>query len=115
MDKQALLKAVVKAAEDKLAQDIVVLNLQGIALFADYFVICHGNSELQVQAISKAIKEEAEKQGVEAKMTEGYEQARWVLIDLGEIVVHVFHKEEREYYNLEKLWVDATRVEVGGH
>lgn len=115
MDIQATLKAVVKAAEDKLAQDIVVLNLQGIALFADYFVICHGNSEIQVQAIAKEIKEKAEELGIQAKMSEGYEQARWVLIDLGDIVVHVFHKEEREYYNLEKLWVDAARVEVGGH
>ena len=104
-----------EAAEDKKAQDIVALNLQGVALFADYFVICHGNSETQVQAIAKEIKDKAVEHGAQAKMLEGYEQARWVLIDLGDIVVHVFHREEREYYNLEKLWVDAARVEVGGN
>lgn len=113
MEIKQVLHAVVEAAEDKSAQEIVVLDIQGIALFADYFVICHGNSETQVQAIAKAIKDKVSAYGISANMQEGYEQARWVLLDLGDIVVHVFHKEEREYYNLEKLWADAARVEMG--
>lgn len=113
MDNQEILRIVVDAAEDKKAQDLVVLDIQGVALFADYFVICHGNSETQVQAIAKEIKDKAFKTGLNSKSMEGYDEARWVLVDLGDIIAHVFHKEEREYYNLEKLWFDASRVEVG--
>ena len=83
------------------------MNMQGISLVADYFLICHGNSDKQVQAIAREIKDQAEENGIEVKKMEGFDEARWVLVDLGDVVVHVFHKEERGYYNLEKLWGDA--------
>jgi ribosome-associated protein len=67
---------------------------------------------VQVQAIAKSIHERVEKEGLSPKKMEGYNEARWVLIDLDDIVVHVFHKEEREFYNLEKLWADATQVQA---
>lgn len=107
MNNQELLKIVVKAADDKRAEDIVALDMNGISLIADYFVICHGNSDKQVQAIAREIKEKAEEGQFELKRIEGFDEARWVLIDLGDIVVHVFHREERSYYNLERLWGDA--------
>lgn len=107
MDSKALLKTVVKAADDKKAEDIVVLNMQGISLIADYFLICHGTSEKQVQAIAREMKSAAEKTGLDVKRIEGFEEARWVLIDMGDVIAHVFHRDERSYYNLERLWGDA--------
>ncbi|WP_079509820.1 ribosome silencing factor [Mesobacillus jeotgali] len=107
MNDRELLMTAVKAADDKRAEDIMVLNMKGISLIADYFIICHGNSDKQVQAIAREIREKAEEQGHNLKRMEGFDEARWVLIDIGDVVVHVFHKEERSYYNLERLWGDA--------
>ncbi len=106
-----LMSLVVSAAEAKKANNVVALNLQGISLIADYFVICHGNSDVQVQAIATEIRKMAEQSGVPVKGIEGFESARWVLIDLGDVVVHVFHRDDREYYNIERLWSDAKVVE----
>ncbi|WP_404404004.1 ribosome silencing factor [Jeotgalibacillus malaysiensis] len=102
-----LLSLAYNAADDKRAEDIVALNMQGISLIADYFVICHGNSDKQVQAIAKEVKDRAEIEGFNVKRMEGYDEARWVLVDLGSVIVHVFHRDERDYYKLEKLWGDA--------
>ena len=85
--------------------------MQGISLIADYFLICHGNSEKQVQAIAREMKEKAEEAG-NVKRLEGFDEARWVLVDLGDVVAHVFHRDERLYYNLERLWGDAPLEDV---
>lgn len=114
MHENQVLQLAVKAADDKKAENIVVLNMKGISLISDYFLICHGNSEKQVQAIANEIKKTAQENKIELKRLEGFEQARWVLIDLNDVVVHVFHKEERVYYNLEKLWGDAPTFDVEG-
>ncbi|TKC19985.1 ribosome silencing factor [Robertmurraya kyonggiensis] len=102
-----LLKTTVKAADDKRAEDIVALNMKGISLIADYFVICHGNSDKQVQAIAREIKDKAEENGFDVRRMEGFDEARWILVDLGDVVAHIFHRDERSYYNLERLWGDA--------
>lgn len=107
MTEDQLLTIVTNAANEKKAEDVVVLNVKGLSAIADYFVICHGNSEKQVQAISREIKKSVEEQGGDIKRIEGFHEARWVLVDLGDIVVHVFHREERDYYHLERLWGDA--------
>ncbi|KEZ51093.1 MULTISPECIES: ribosome silencing factor [Metabacillus] len=96
-----------KAADDKRGEDIVALKMEGISLIADYFLICHGNSDKQVQAIAREMKDQAGEKGINVKRLEGFDEARWVLIDMGDVVAHVFHKEERGYYKLEKLWGDA--------
>jgi len=114
MTVEKLLHIAVKAADDKKAEDILVLNMQGISLIADYFVICHGNSDKQVQAIAREIQDKAEEYGFSIKRMEGFNEARWILVDIGDVVVHVFHKDERSYYNLEKLWGDAPFVDVQG-
>jgi ribosome-associated protein len=106
-----LMGIVVDAAEDKKAMNLVTLNLQGISLIADYFVICHGNSETQVQSIATEIRKQAEQNGARVRGLEGMDTARWVLVDLGDVIVHVFHREDREYYNIERLWSDAKVVE----
>ncbi|AHD04861.1 Ribosomal silencing factor RsfS [Paenibacillus larvae subsp. larvae DSM 25430] len=91
--------------------DVVTLDLRGISLIADYFVICHGNSDTQVQAIATEAKKLADELGIPVKGLEGFDNARWVLIDLGDVILHVFHRDEREYYNIERLWSDAKVVE----
>ncbi|MGM9968390.1 MULTISPECIES: ribosome silencing factor [unclassified Rummeliibacillus] len=107
MTKSTLLDIAFKAADDKRAEDIVILNMQGISLLADYFLICHGNSDRQTQAIAREIADAAHKAGYQVKRMEGFDSARWILVDLGDVVCHVFHKDERQYYNLERLWGDA--------
>lgn len=101
-----------KAADSKRGQDIVALDVANVSLLADYFVICHGNSDKQVLAIATEIIDEAHKNGIEVKRVEGRESAKWILIDLGDVIIHVFYNEEREFYNLEKLWVDAPMVNL---
>lgn len=107
MNERDILATVAKAADSKRAEDVIALNMKGISLIADYFLICHGNSDKQVQAIAREIKEKAAEIDIHVERIEGFEEARWVLIDLGDVVAHVFHKDERGYYNLERLWGDA--------
>ncbi|WP_127579758.1 ribosome silencing factor [Paenibacillus koleovorans] len=108
---EAVLNMAVRSAEDKKAHNLVVLDLKGVSLIADYYVICHGNSDTQVQAIATDIRKQAHERGVPIKGIEGFDSARWVLVDLGDVVIHVFHRDEREYYNIERLWSDAKVVE----
>ena len=114
MHENKILELAVKAADDKRAENMVILNMKGISLISDYFLICHGNSEKQVQAIATEIKKTAQENDIQLKRLEGFDQARWVLIDLNDVVIHVFHKDERLYYNLEKLWGDAPTIDVEG-
>jgi len=102
-----LLETAYNAVDDKKGQDIVVMNMEGISLIADQCIICHANSERQVQAIAREVADKASENEFEVKRVEGLDNGRWVLVDLGDVVVHVFHKDERGYYNLEKLWGDA--------
>lgn len=110
-EKEALLIAV-KAADEKKAEDIVVLNMKGISLVADYFLICHGSSDKQVQSIAREIKEKGQENGYDVKKMEGFDEGRWILVDLGYVIAHVFHKDERKYYNLERLWGDAPTEDI---
>ncbi|MFJ7933591.1 ribosome silencing factor [Sporosarcina sp. NPDC096371] len=107
-----LLTAAYQAVDDKKGEDIVVLNMEGVSLIADQFIICHANSERQVQAIAKEVADKAAENGYMVKRIEGMDLARWVLIDLGDVVVHVFHRDERGYYNLERLWGDAPLLDM---
>ncbi|MGP7819019.1 ribosome silencing factor [Niallia sp. 01092] len=112
MEDRKLLLTAVKAADDKRAENIIALNMKGISLVSDYFIICHGNSDKQVQAIASEIKEKCAEIGVNIKRLEGYHEAKWVLVDLGDIVAHIFHRDERMYYNLERLWGDAPTENI---
>ena len=106
-----IMNLVVGAVEEKKAMNVVTLDLQGVSLIADYFVICHGNSETQVQAIASSIRQVAGEHGIRIRGLEGMNNGRWVLVDLGDVVAHIFHRDEREYYNIERLWSDAKVVE----
>src|SRR5215470_7360227 len=102
----------VRAADEKKAQEILVLRLSAITEFTDYFIICTGNSTRQTQAIADAVTEELKKIKTRPLHTEGYNNAEWILIDYGAFVVHVFTQQSRGFYDLERLWRDAEKVEV---
>ena len=105
---QEISQAICKAASDKKASDIVVMDMQGLSSSTDYFVICSANTATQVRAIADNIEEELAKEGVAFDHTEGYREGEWVLLDFGDVVAHVFMQEAREYYALERLWGDAS-------
>lgn len=107
-----MLEIAVKAADSKRGVDIVALDVSKVSLLADYFMICSANSDRQINAIVDAIVEEEEKAQVTIKRIEGKDGGKWVLIDLGDVIVHVFSHSEREFYNLEKLWSDAPLVNL---
>jgi ribosome-associated protein len=103
----------VRAAESKKATDIKVLDLTGITSFADYFVICTGANQRQIQAIAEEIGLQVKQQARELPTNvEGYTQAEWVLSDYGDLLVHVFSPKARQYYDLERLWRSAKTVEI---
>lgn len=110
MNNKEIVQQIAAACDDKRAEDIIALDMKEVSLVADYFIICHGNNERQVQTIAREIKDRMDKIGVNINRMEGFEQARWILVDVGDIVCHIFHKDERNYYNLERLWGDASRV-----
>jgi ribosome-associated protein len=104
--------AAVAAALDRKAYDLVVLDTASLTSVADYFVICSGRSDTQVQAIGDAVEHGCREQGMRLLAVEGREHGRWVLLDYGDIVIHVFYTPVREFYDLERLWVRAPRVDL---
>jgi ribosome silencing factor RsfS/YbeB/iojap len=103
----------VRSAESKKATDIKVLDLRGVTSFADFFVICTGSNSRQVQAIADEVGLQMKQQAREVPLSlEGYEQAEWVLMDYGDLLVHIFSPKAREYYDLERLWRSAKAVEI---
>ena len=100
------------AARDKKASGIVLFKTKGILAYADYLLICSGRSDRQVQAIAQSIENQLKKLGHRPLGVEGMSQGRWVLIDYGDVVVHVFQESVRDFYDLEGLWIDAPRVRI---
>jgi ribosome-associated protein len=102
----------VEAAQDKQALDITVLNLGGSGAFADYFVLCSGSSGPQIQAIGEAVEERLHRNGRRVTHREGRGGGEWYLLDYGFLVVHIFSERARQYYDLERLWRNAERIDV---
>lgn len=107
-------KEAARLALDKKAVGLIVLDLQGLASYTDYFVICSGDSTTQVKAIVDNVEKGLGNLKVKPMGIEGRSHAHWVLMDYGDVIVHVFEKETRDYYELEKLWLDAPEVKVEG-
>lgn len=99
-----------KMAEEKKAEDIMVLNLTGISMVTDYFVIASGNSLIQVKAIAEWIEEKLAEQGCKTLQERRIKESGWILLDYGDIVVHVMRHEERDFYQLEQLWGDGEII-----
>lgn len=107
MTSKNLAKLVANAALSKKAIDVTILDLRKLTTMTDYFVVCSVDSDTQARAVADEIKNEAMEKGETSVRKEGYSEGRWVLLDYVDVVAHVFHKEMREFYNLEKLWGDA--------
>jgi len=101
-----------RAAQEKKAADLVLLDLQKVASFTDYFLLCTGTSARQVQAISDSVEEQLGRDGLRPAHVEGYREGEWVLLDYLDFVVHVFSPRSRAYYDLERLWRRAAQLPV---
>lgn len=112
LDTEEALQIAARAASDRKATDMVALDLREIASFTEFFLICTGANPRQVQAIADAAQEELRKRGKRPLHTEGYSNAEWILVDYGDFIIHVFSAPSRRFYDLERLWRDAKKVEV---
>jgi ribosome-associated protein len=104
--------AIAKAALDKKAEDVTVLDVRGLTSYADYFVVVTADSDRQASAIADHVEQTMKQQGVTKVGVEGYETGRWILVDYGDVVAHVMNRESRGFYDLEGLWADAPRFQV---
>ena len=109
-DTASRVRQAVAAAEDRKALDLKVLHLQPVSDFTDYFLLCSGTNERQVQAIADAVQEGLRAEGVRPLHVEGYTRGLWTLLDYGDFVLHIFQEEPRRFYSLERLWADAPDV-----
>jgi ribosome-associated protein len=107
-----MVKLALEGLEDKKAEDIKVIDISEVSVIADYFIIAGGTNRSQIQALSDSVCEKLGRAGHPEKQIEGYDTANWVLIDFGDIIVHIFDKENRLLYDLERLWRDGKTVEI---
>ena len=101
----------VMALEDKKAEDIRVINIETVSVIADYFIIANGTNANQIKAMADEVEEKLGRAGFMLKQKEGYEHANWVLLDFGDVIVHIFDKENRFFYDLERIWRDGKVME----
>lgn len=101
----------VQALEDKKAEDVCIIDISEVSIIADYFIIAGGNNISQMQALSDAVEEKLGKAGYPLKQIEGYQTANWILQDFGDIIVHIFDRENRLFYDLERIWQDGKKVD----
>ncbi|MBS9337824.1 ribosome silencing factor [Fructobacillus parabroussonetiae] len=111
-ESKELLQTVLQAIDNKRGEDLTALDMSGVSLLADYFVLASAGSTRQVQAIAREVKEEVVAAGYPIDHIEGFEKGQWVVLDLGDVIVHVFDEESRDFYHLDKLWFDAKAIDL---
>ncbi|MCF2641333.1 MAG: ribosome silencing factor [Lachnospiraceae bacterium] len=107
-----MVKIAVKALEDKKAEDVKIIDIGGVSTIADYFIIANGNNQNQLQAMRDAVEEDLYKAGYPVKQVEGNSNSSWILMDYTDIIVHVFSKEDRLFYDLERIWKDGKEISI---
>ena len=114
MEKQSITmaKLAIEALEDKKAEDIKIIDISEVSVLADYFIIAGGSNRSQIQALCDNVDEKLGRAGCPAKQIEGYDTANWVLLDFGDVIVHIFDKENRLLYDLERIWRDGKQVSI---
>ena len=110
MTSKEMLDIAVDAIEDKKGEQIKVIDISNVSVIADYFVIVSGKNVNQIRAISDEVEEKLGKLGVSPKQIEGYQSARWILMDYGDIIIHIFNEEDRLYYDIERIWSDGKFI-----
>ncbi len=112
MDTKDFAKTAIEVMKDKKAEDIKVLDIHEISTMADYFVIASASNSNQIKAIADEVEQKLYEQGCKLIHSEGYQSARWILLNFGDLIIHIFHKEDREFYQLERVWADAKQIEI---
>lgn len=113
---ESLMQIIADAALDESAIDLVILDVNELTVIADYFVICNGRNMVQIRSISENVEKVVqEKEGMLPLRRDGFQEGKWIILDYGSTIFHVFRQEERDYYKLDKLWGDAKEVEVQGN
>lgn len=110
MNIKEMMKVAYKALDEKKGENITVLDISTISTFADYFVITNGNSDTQMKALMEEVDRKMEEAGFFKKQREGSHKGEWILMDYGDVIVHIFNKESRSFYNLERIWQDGILV-----
>ncbi len=110
MTDENILKIAVKAIDSKLGENIKVIKIDELTILADYFIIANGNSNTQVKAIADEVEFKLSEAGLEPHRTDGYQGASWIVLDYVDVVIHIFHKDTRDFYDLERLWQDGTEI-----
>ncbi len=111
-DSIALARIIANTAIDKKAEDLIIMDVRGLAAFTDFFVIMSGRSTRHVQSLAESIDKEVSSKRLSSSNTEGLQEGQWVLLDYNDVVVHIFYEESRKFYDLEGLWHDAPRLAV---
>ncbi len=114
LDEKERVLLCVNASLKKKAKDLVILNVKTLTSFTDYFIICSGTSDRQVQAIASSIQETLKEYGIIPLGMEGEKLGKWVLMDYDDVIIHIFYEPVREFYEIERLWSDAPRMDIGG-
>ena len=112
MDSKEIAKLAIAALEDKKAEDIKVIDISEVSVIADYFIIANGTNRSQIQALSDNVEEKLGRAGVPLKEIEGYDIENWVLLDFHDVIIHIFDKENRLFYDLERIWRDGRMIET---
>ncbi len=112
MKSKQMAQLVIQALEDKKAEDIKVIDISEVSVIADYFIIANGTNRSQIQALADNVDETLGKAGFPLKQMEGYQNANWVLLDFEDVIVHVFDKENRLFYDLERIWRDGKFIDI---
>ena len=105
-----MLKLIYQALEDKKGEDIVMIDISQVSVLADYFVICSAGNDSQIQALVDNVDEKMHENGYQIRQQEGRNSGTWVLLDYGDVIVHIFERENRSFYNLERIWNDGMRI-----
>ena len=105
-----MLKLIYQALEDKKGEDIVMIDISQVSVLADYFVICSAGNDSQIQALVDNVDEKMHENGYQIRQQEGRNSGTWVLLDYGDVIVHIFEHENRSFYNLERIWNDGRRI-----
>lgn len=108
---KGMAKLAISALEDKKAEDIRIIDISEVSVVADYFILASGSNRSQIQALADNVSDVLGKSGYDVKQVEGYNTANWILMDFGDVIIHIFDKENRLFYNLERIWRDGRAIE----
>lgn len=110
MVSQEIAEEAIKIAEDKKGKEIILLDLKGVSIIADYFIVCNGESSVHMRSIAQEIEKRFKERGIKLFNPQSSWNSYWILLDFGTVVIHIFSKEAREFYQLERLWADAPKT-----